>query len=57
VEEVERDEESAFARLDEAERHLHSAERIASDDPNGALQLAYDGARKAVVVRADLSPA
>jgi hypothetical protein len=48
MEEVERDEDGAFARLGDAERHLESAERIASEDPNGALQLAYDAARKAI---------
>lgn len=48
MEEVERDEDGASARLDEAERHLESAERIASEDPNGAFQLTYDAARKAI---------
>jgi hypothetical protein len=40
--------EDALLRLGEAERHLASAEQIAGSDPNGAFQLAYDAARKAV---------
>jgi len=48
VELVERDPEIAATRLEEARRHLRSAETIAEEDPNGAYQLAYDGARKAV---------
>ena len=35
--------------LTEAARHLVSAERIAADDPNGAYQLLYDAARKALI--------
>jgi hypothetical protein len=33
--------------LEEAQRHLRSAEQIAEDDATGAYQLAYDAARKA----------
>ena len=47
LEEVEPHGEDALLRLDEAERHLASAEQIAANDPNGAFQLAYDAARKA----------
>src|ERR671937_689796 len=47
LEEVEPHGEDALLRLDEAERHLASAEQIAATDPNGAFQLAYDAARKA----------
>jgi hypothetical protein len=47
LEEVEPHGEDALIRLDEAERHLASAEQIAAKDPNGAFQLAYDAARKA----------
>jgi hypothetical protein len=47
LEEVAPHGEEAHLRLDEAERHLASAEQIAATDPNGAFQLAYDAARKA----------
>ena len=47
LEEVAPHGEDALLRLDEAERHLASAEQIAAIDPNGAFQLAYDAARKA----------
>jgi hypothetical protein len=47
LEEVAPHGEDALLRLDEAERHLASAEQIATTDPNGAFQLAYDAARKA----------
>jgi hypothetical protein len=47
LEEVAPHGEDALLRLDEAERHLASAEQIAATDPNGAFQLAYDAARKA----------
>ena len=40
---------SARKRLAEAARHLKSAEMIVDVDPSGAYQLAYDGARKAIV--------
>jgi hypothetical protein len=39
----------ARAALEEARRHVESAASIAPRDPNGAYQLAYDGARKAVM--------
>ncbi len=35
--------------LDEAERHLLSAEALAETDPEGSYQLLYDGARKSLV--------
>jgi hypothetical protein len=47
LEEVAPHGEDALLRLDEAERHVTSAEQIAATDPNGAFQLAYDAARKA----------
>jgi uncharacterized protein (UPF0332 family) len=47
LEEVAPHGEDALLRLDEAERHLASAEQIEAADPNGAFQLAYDAARKA----------
>lgn len=49
LEEVEPDEAVAAELVAEAERHLVSAERIATDDPNGAYQLLYDAARKSVL--------
>ena len=49
LERVEPDDAAARELLAEAERHLSSAERIASDDPNGAYQLLYDAARKALI--------
>jgi hypothetical protein len=45
---IEPDADLARAMLADAGRHLESAEAIALDDPSGAFQLAYDGARKAV---------
>jgi hypothetical protein len=48
VERVERDREAADAMLEEARRHLASATTIAAEDPNGAYQLLYDAARKAI---------
>lgn len=39
---------TARALVDEARRHLSSADRIADDDPQGAYALAYDAARKAM---------
>jgi hypothetical protein len=48
VERVEADPETARATLSDCKRHLASAERIATDDPNGAYQLLYDVARKAI---------
>lgn len=38
----------ALALVDEARRHLTSAERICVEDPQGAYVLAYDAARKAM---------
>lgn len=49
VERVEPDVGVAQELLAEAQRHLLSAERIAQDDPNGAYQLLYDAARKALI--------
>ena len=51
LERVEPDPEGAQAALDEARRHARSARAIAGSDLNGAYQLAYDAARKAVLVR------
>lgn len=49
LERVESDVSAARELLGEAERHLTSAARIAAEDPNGAYQLLYDAARKALV--------
>lgn len=49
LERVEPDEAIAQELLAEARRHLTSAARIAGDDPNGAYQLLYDAARKALI--------
>jgi hypothetical protein len=49
LERVEPDGDGARAALDEARRHVESATEIGARDPNGAYQLAYDAARKAVV--------
>lgn len=46
LERVEPSPEHAERLLDEAERHLASAQRIAEEDPNGAYQLGYDALRK-----------
>lgn len=43
------DVDAAAVSLEEARLHLHSAAAISSSDPNGAYQLAYDAARKAVM--------
>jgi hypothetical protein len=48
IERVEADPDAASAMLVEADRHRASAHAIAHADPNGAYQLAYDAARKAV---------
>jgi hypothetical protein len=48
VQQVEPDADAAAASLEEAARHLASARAIAETDPNGAYQLLYDAARKAV---------
>ncbi|HEY7147943.1 MAG TPA: hypothetical protein VH420_00725 [Gaiellaceae bacterium] len=45
---MEADPDAEAVRLEEADRHLASAQTIAASDPNGAYQLAYDAARKAV---------
>ena len=49
LERVEPDKDAADLALVEARRHVASARAIAATDPNGAYQLAYDAARKAVV--------
>jgi hypothetical protein len=49
LERVEPDKDAADLALAEARRHVASARAIAATDPNGAYQLAYDAARKAVV--------
>ncbi len=49
LERVEPDSQSAAESVEEARRHLESARAISGTDPNGAYQLAYDAARKAVV--------
>lgn len=49
IEQVEPNAEEAALALDEAARHATSAEGIVATDPNGAYQLAHDGARKAVM--------
>lgn len=46
LEHVEPSPEQAERLLDEAQRHVASAERIVDDDPNGAYQLGYDALRK-----------
>lgn len=43
---VEPSPEQAERLLDDAQRHVASARRIADDDPNGAYQLGYDALRK-----------
>ncbi|MFL5910409.1 MAG: hypothetical protein ACJ768_07585 [Gaiellaceae bacterium] len=45
---VDADAEGAQAMLGDARQHAESARIIAGSDPNGAYQLAYDAARKAV---------
>ena len=49
LEPVEADAEVARELLAEAQRHLSSAAQIAAGDPNGAYQLLYDAARKALL--------
>jgi hypothetical protein len=46
LEHVEASPEHAERLLDEAQRHVASAQRIVDDDPNGAYQLGYDALRK-----------
>jgi hypothetical protein len=48
IERIHPDRLAAAALLDEAQRHLQAAERIADLDPNGAYELLYAAARKAV---------
>jgi hypothetical protein len=49
LESVDTDVAGARDALGEARLHVASARAIASSDSNGAYQLAYDGARKAVM--------
>ena len=51
LERVEADPHGAQQALEEATKHARSAELVAATDPNGAFQLAYDGARKAVIAQ------
>ena len=51
LERVVPDPDGARLAAQEAGRHIASAAKIAGDDPNGAYQLAYDAARKAVMAR------
>lgn len=46
LEEVPADQEGAAALIDTARRHVRSARTIATDDPAGAFQAAYDALRK-----------
>lgn len=48
IERVPADRDSAALTLEEAQRHLISAEQIMAHDPSGAYSLLYDAARKAV---------
>lgn len=48
IEKVEPDQATATGWLDDADRHLESATKIADLDPSGAYVLAYDAARKSV---------
>jgi YD repeat-containing protein len=48
LERVESDAAASEGAIEEARRHLESARSISASDPNGAYQLAYDGARKIV---------
>jgi len=47
LEQVRPDADLVELLMDDAERHLISAEQLAEDDPAGAFQLAYDASRKA----------
>src|SRR5207248_9450604 len=49
LESVAPDEAAAEVSLEESRQHVASARAIANSDPNGAYQLAYDAARKAVM--------
>jgi hypothetical protein len=48
LERVPADPATAAASVEEARRHLTSADLIAGADPNGAYALLYDAARKAI---------
>ena len=48
VEEVEPDAEGARVMLANCSAHIASAQAVADTDPEGAFQLAYDAARKAI---------
>lgn len=48
IEKVEPDQATSTGWLDDAERHLEAAAKIAELDPSGAYVLAYDAARKSV---------
>jgi HEPN domain-containing protein len=48
IEKVEPDQATSTGWLDDAERHLEAATKIAELDPSGAYVLAYDAARKSV---------
>jgi HEPN domain-containing protein len=48
IEKVEPDQDTATGWLDDAERHVEAAAKIAELDPSGAYVLAYDAARKSV---------
>lgn len=47
VQQVRPDTDLADLLMDDAQRHLLSAEQLADDDPAGAFQMAYDASRKA----------
>jgi hypothetical protein len=49
LEKVALDPAGAISALEEARSHIASALVIKDNDPNGAFQLAYDAARKAVM--------
>lgn len=48
IEQVESDLHAAQAKVEDAERHLKSADIIRESDPEGAYALLYDAARKAI---------
>ncbi|MBC7723886.1 MAG: HEPN domain-containing protein [Burkholderiaceae bacterium] len=49
LERVSPDRKLADVYLEEARRHLTSSQLMTDSDPTGSFQLAYDGARKALV--------
>ena len=51
MEEVDPDADAAAAAREEAAKHFASAKKIRDSDPHGAYQLAFDGARKAIVAK------